>query len=59
MSDPANHKRAGILLLMIGAILFLSNIVLLSGEVLSLNVIAGLLAGLGITLFFVSDVRAP
>ena len=59
MSDPANRKRAGILLLMIGAILFLANIVLLSGEVFSLNVIAGLLAGLGITLFFISDVRTP
>ena len=59
MNDPLNRKRAGILLLMIGAILFLANVVLLSGEVFSLNVIAGLLAGLGITLFFVADVRAP
>ena len=59
MNDPLNRKRAGVLLLMIGAILFLANIVLLAGEVLWLNVAAGLLAGLGITLFFVADVGAP
>ena len=59
MNDPLNRKRAGVLLLMIGAILFLANIVLLAGGVLWLNVAAGLLAGLGITLFFVADVGAP
>ena len=59
MSSRENRKRAGILLLMIGAILFLANVVLVAAEARYLDIAAGLCAGVGLTLILFPDVRAP
>ena len=59
MNSRENRRRAGLLLLMIGAIVFLSNVVLVTAEARYLDVVAGLLAGLGLTLWLFPDVRTP
>lgn len=59
MNDRENRKRAGILLLMAGLLLFMINLVLIAAEARYLDVIAGLCVGIGLTLVFFPDVRTP
>ena len=45
MNSRENRRRAGLLLLMIGAIVFLSNVVLVTAEARYLDVVAGAAGG--------------